>query len=115
VGEFITNPGGKGANQAVAAAGLNGEVTFVAKVGNDIFAREAIKGLKEHGTDTRFVTINNGIASGMALIIVDDRGENCISVASGANMSLQKPDIDNVQELIEQASFITIQVNNSSL
>ncbi|MFT5164945.1 MAG: ribokinase [Saprospiraceae bacterium] len=109
-GEFIMNPGGKGANQAVAASRLKGEVTFVAKVGNDIFGREAIKGLKEQGIDTRFVTINNGIASGMALIMVDDKGENCISVASGANMSLQKSDIDNVRELIEQASFLLVQL-----
>ncbi|MDA0196856.1 MAG: ribokinase [Bacteroidetes bacterium] len=109
-GQFIMNPGGKGANQAVAAARLDGEVTFIARVGNDIFGQEAIKGFQEHGIDISCVAIDNESPSGVALIMVDDKGENCISVALGANLTMQKSDIDKAKELIKQASFVLIQL-----
>ena len=107
-GEFIMNPGGKGANQAVAAAKLNGKVVFIAKVGNDVFGKEAIKGFQSHGIDTNFVVVDKEFPSGVALIMVDDHGENCISVALGANAAMQNTDI--VKEVISQASFVLIQL-----
>ena len=92
-GEFIMNPGGKGANQAVAAAKLNGKLTFIARVGNDVFGQEAVKGFQSHGIDTNFIVVDKQSPSGVALIMVDDKGENCISVALGANAAMQNADI----------------------
>ena len=109
-GQFIMNPGGKGANQAVAAARLDGVVAFIAKVGNDVFGQEAVKGFQKHGIDTSFITIDNEAPSGVALIMVDDKGENCISVALGANSTMQKDEINKARKIIEQASFVLIQL-----
>ncbi|MFY0628501.1 MAG: ribokinase [Reichenbachiella sp.] len=109
-GQFIMNPGGKGANQAVAASKLGGEVVFVAKVGNDVFGQEAIKGFEGHGIDTNFVFSDENSPSGVALIMVNDEGENCISVALGANGALQPSDIDNAREIIANSSHTLIQL-----
>ncbi|GAB3041580.1 ribokinase [Spirosoma pulveris] len=97
-GTFLMNPGGKGANQAVAAARLatvtsadpnsavsSTRVTFVANVGNDIFGRQALQQFEREGIRTDFVTTDADEPSGVALIGVDNKGENCIMVASGAN------------------------------
>lgn len=100
-GTFLMNAGGKGANQAVAAARLGGQVTLVAKVGNDIFGKQTIIGLQKEKIDTRFVFIDNETASGTALIMVNEEGENCIAVAPGANANLLPADILNVQDLAE--------------
>jgi len=109
-GKFIMNPGGKGANQAVAAARLGGEVTFIAKVGNDVFGKEAIKGFQSHGIDTTYTGIDQDSPSGVALIMVDDNGENCISVALGANSSMQKEDIDRAENALNESKFVLIQL-----
>lgn len=92
-GTFLMNPGGKGANQAVAAARLaagtqSNRVTFVANVGNDIFGRQALQQFEREGIQTDYVTTDADEPSGVALIGVDSRGENCIMVASGANARL---------------------------
>ena len=109
-GQFIMNPGGKGANQAVAAARLGGQVSFIAKVGNDVFGQEAIKGFQKHGIDTQFIKTDDKNASGVALIMVDDKGENCISVALGANNALSTDDIDKAQTAFEDAETLLIQL-----
>ena len=84
-GTFLMNPGGKGANQAVAAARLGAEVTFVCKTGNDLFGVTTRQQLAEEGIDTSFVFTDPHEPSGVALIAVDNRAENTIVVASGAN------------------------------
>ena len=99
-GDFFMNPGGKGANQAVAAARLGGNVSLVAKVGNDIFGQQA-KALFE---------ADNTYPSGIALITVDQHGENCIVVASGANGSLTTKEIDDAKEDILQSNLILMQL-----
>ncbi|HWV30248.1 MAG TPA: ribokinase [Dyadobacter sp.] len=105
-GTFLMNPGGKGANQAVAAARLGAEVRFVAKTGNDIFGKQALEGFKKEGIDTRFVTESNSAASGIALITVNAQGQNEIVVASGANMDLHPTDIpDDAFEDVGLALF----------
>src|SRR5437868_1159929 len=88
-GRFMLVPGGKGANQAVAAARLGAKVILVAKIGRDQFGDHAIANFHQEGilTDWVFRVANN--ATGVALILVDDQGENLISVASGANHALQ--------------------------
>ena len=85
---FARHPGGKGANQAVAAARLGAEVTFVGSVGDDDFADEALAGLRGAGVET---VLRQGGTTGVALIIVDDEGENVIVVAPGANSELRDP------------------------
>ena len=85
-GDFLMNPGGKGANQAVAAARLGGDTTFVTKTGNDIFGKQAVELFKKEGINTEFIATDPKKPSGVALIMVDGQGENCISVALGANV-----------------------------
>ena len=85
--DFVTIPGGKGANQAVAAAKLArepSEVYFVGRVGEDDFGQRLLNGLVQHNVQTRFVTITEGVSSGVGVILVDAKGENSIVVASGA-------------------------------
>jgi len=87
-GDFMMAAGGKGANQAVAAARLGAQVTIVARVGDDLFGERSVVGFENEGVDTRFVTVDPLAASGVALIFVDAEGENSIGVAPGANSRL---------------------------
>lgn len=109
-GTFFMNAGGKGANQAVAAARLNGEVTFITKVGNDLFGKQSIRLYKDANIDTRHITIDDNKPSGIALITVDANGENCIVVAPGANTALTTDDIDKAEEALSKASIILVQL-----
>jgi ribokinase len=92
-GTFLMNPGGKGANQAVAAARLGGKVTFVMKRGNDLFGNQTIGLLMREGIETKYVIKDNILPSGVALITVDATGENSIVVAPGSNGNLVEDDI----------------------
>jgi ribokinase len=103
-------PGGKGANQAVAAARLGGEVTFVAKVGNDVFGKQAMEGFKAENINTKFVFTDETAASGVALITVNAEGENEIVVASGANGQLNKTDITTAKKAITDADVVVLQL-----
>lgn len=94
-GAFLMNPGGKGANQAVAAARLGGNVTFVTKTGNDIFGSETLQLFNKEGINSKYCIIDNENRSGVALINVDENGENCIVVAPGSNGTLTPEDINN--------------------
>jgi len=109
-GAFLMNPGGKGANQAVAAARLGGNVTFVAKVGDDIFGRQALEGFKDEGIDTHYIYTDPAQPSGVALITVDEKAENCIVVAPGANAALNKADIDVAASEIANAALLLVQL-----
>lgn len=108
-GVFFMNAGGKGANQAVAAARMGGHVTLVTRLGNDIFGRETIAGLKKEKIDISYVFIDEVSPSGVALIMVNDMGENCIVVAPGANANLLPTDIEKVKN-ISDAEIILIQL-----
>lgn len=96
-GDFFMFPGGKGANQAVAAARSGGEVTFICAVGDDLFGQNALKGYREEGIDVDAALVVDGEASGVALITVNGEGENEIVVASGTNALLSK---DYVAEVV---------------
>jgi ribokinase len=109
-GQFFTFAGGKGANQAVAAAKLGGDVTFLAKVGNDALGKAAVEGFKKEGINVSHIITDPDFHSGVALIMVEDSGENCISVASGANGKFTPLDIENAFELVEKASFVLVQL-----
>ncbi|MEO0572810.1 MAG: ribokinase [Bacteroidota bacterium] len=111
-GTFTMNPGGKGANQAVAAARLGGNVTFIARVGNDLFGKQAIDGFDAQGIDTRFITKDANEASGVALIMVDEEGENSISVALGANGTLYSNHITPALEELKKSAFVLTQLES---
>ena len=109
-GTFFMNPGGKGANQAVAAARLGGRVTFIARVGADLFGSQALQQFQNENIDTRFVTQDPEFPSGVALIGVDRQGENTIIVAPGSNRQLNVKDVANAFESIAEKSIILIQL-----
>jgi ribokinase len=109
-GEFVMAAGGKGANQAVAAARLGAEVTFVARIGQDIFGEQALAGFKREGLITEYVTADPTAASGVALIVVDATGENSIAVASGANACLSPDDVQRAQNAIKAADVLLLQL-----
>ncbi len=108
-GEFMMTPGGKGANQAVAASRLGGNVTFITKIGNDIFGKQAVELYERENINTDFVFSDPNNPSGVALITVDGNAENCIAVASGANKTLSKEDVEKCRELIESADILLMQ------
>ncbi|MEN6415233.1 MAG: ribokinase [Armatimonadota bacterium] len=109
-GEFSSALGGKGANQAVAAARAGGEVAFVARVGSDSFAAEGICNFERDSIDTKYVIRDSSASSGVALIILDKLGENLIAVAPGANAMLSAGDIDAARELIAGSDIMVIQL-----
>ena len=108
-GIFFMNAGGKGANQAVAAARLGGNVTLVTKLGDDIFGRQTLEGLKKENINTNHVFFDESNPSGTALIIVNAAGENCIVVAPGANANLFPADLEKVEKL-RNAAVILLQL-----
>ncbi|MDE3143830.1 MAG: ribokinase [Bacteroidota bacterium] len=108
-GNFFMNAGGKGANQAVAVARLGGNLTFVAKVGNDVFGKQIIEGFRKENMNTDFVFVDEKNPSGAALIMVNATGENCIVVAPGSNGNLLMSDIDKVKN-ISEAEIILMQL-----
>lgn len=109
-GAFSQVGGGKGANQAVAAARAGGEVTFVAKVGEDDFAKAARASYQAEGIATEHVSTAGGVASGVALILIDAAGENSIAVASGANSHLTPHDVDAAGTAIAAADVVLVQL-----
>lgn len=109
-GEFFMNAGGKGANQAVAASRLGGRVSFIAKLGDDIFGRQALSLFKKEKLDISAVLTDRKKASGIALITVDNKAENCIVVASGANASLLPKDLKKFSNKITAASIVLMQL-----
>ena len=111
-GAFSMAAGGKGANQAVAAARAGGRVTFVARIGDDIFGERALAGFEADGLDTRFVIRSSGSSSGVALINVDERGENSISVASGANALLSVDDVGKADAAFAAADVVLVQLES---
>lgn len=109
-GTFFMNPGGKGANQAVAIARLGGPVTFICKTGSDIFGHQSQQLFEEEGINTSYVFSDSENPSGVALITVDEKAENCIVVASGANANLLPSDLAKAEEAIEQADLVLMQL-----
>ncbi len=109
-GNFLMNPGGKGANQAVAAARLNGNVILVAKTGEDVFGQQAGKLFQSENLTIDYLFTDPDSPSGIALITVDENAENCIVVAPGANANLLRKDVDKAICSIEQATIILMQL-----
>ena len=107
---FFTAAGGKGANQAVAAARCGGDVRFIACVGDDDLGKSAIHGFQKDAIDTSSIKISDSHPSGIAQIWVDAQGENSIAVAPGANMALSIIDLKSYWHHIEEAEIVLVQL-----
>jgi ribokinase len=111
VGEnFFMNAGGKGANQAVAAARLGGDVTFIAKTGNDLFGKQALELFKNEGINCSHLFVDEIAPSGVAMITLDAKGENCIVVALGANNNLTADEVLSARSEFESADVVLMQL-----
>lgn len=106
---FITG-GGKGANQAVAAARLGGTVQMIAKVGTDVFGEQALENLAKENINVSHIAKDPFLPSGVALIAVADSGENSIIVASGANSALQSDEINKAESVIADCDYVLLQL-----
>ncbi|TDQ79796.1 ribokinase [Sphingobacterium yanglingense] len=109
-GEFLMNLGGKGANQAVAAARLGADVHFITRVGDDLFGQEAIKQLRNENIDVSGIGVDRGENSGVALITIDKNAENNIVVASGANAKLSFEDDTVLKKAINSETIVLVQL-----
>ncbi|WP_300750460.1 ribokinase [uncultured Alistipes sp.] len=109
-GTFMMNAGGKGANQAVAVARMGGDVIFVTRIGDDMFGRGSLAGYERDGIDVSHIIKDKAAPSGVALITVDAKGENCIVVAPGANNRLLPADIDAVADAIRHSEYLLMQM-----
>lgn len=107
---FAMGFGGKGANQAVAAARLGADVMMVTKVGDDVFGQSTIANLKSNGIDISHVGTVTGQSSGVAPIFVDETGENSILIIKGANNDLKPSDIDAAAEDLKSCDLILMQL-----
>ena len=108
--DFKTFPGGKGANQAVAASRLGGHVKMIGRVGNDAFGTELLRTLQNDRVDTTFVQRAADVPSGVALITVEDAGQNTIVVASGANAKVTPADVDAAEAAFDGAAVLLLQL-----
>jgi ribokinase len=109
-GRFSMVPGGKGANQAVAAARMGADVTFVARVGADPFGEETLERLQTEGVRTDYIQRDAEEAHGIALILVDQAGENAIAVAPGANARVSPLDVDRAEPAIAECDVVLLQL-----
>ncbi|KWW21323.1 ribokinase [Peribacillus simplex] len=108
--DFKMGFGGKGTNQAVAAAKMGSKVMMVTKVGDDLFADNTIKNLESHGIDTEFTSKVTGTSSGVAPIFVDQESKNRILIIKGANQHLLPADVDRAAGKLKTASLIILQL-----
>ncbi len=109
-GDFLLIPGGKGANQAVAAARLGGDVCFITKLGQDLFGNQNLLNYQQAGIDTKYIQQIPDVPSGVALITVDKKGENTIIVAPGANHQLLEADIQSNSSAFDWADMVLLQL-----
>lgn len=108
--EFAIGCGGKGANQAVAAAQLNANVMMITKVGDDLFGENTINNFKKYNIDTRFVKTVENTSSGVAPIFVDPNSQNRILIIKGANNHLSPDDINEAAESLKQCKLMILQL-----
>jgi ribokinase len=107
---LLTFPGGKGANQAVAAARLGAGVRMLGRVGADAFGRRLLDGLRGDGVEVQGVAVDETEPTGAALIVVDRRGQNIITVAPGANAAVGEPEVENVRRTLSAGDVLVLQL-----
>ena len=108
--DFFMTPGGKGANQAVAAAKLGADVIFVARLGKDVFAEKSLENFKSVNINTKHIAQLEGVPSGVAIIAIDDNGKNIIIVVPGANGKLMPADVEKASADIASAGVVVCQL-----
>ncbi|HOB75186.1 MAG TPA: ribokinase [Phycisphaerae bacterium] len=108
--EFATIPGGKGANQAVGVARLGAQAIMIGRVGGDDVGERLLAGLRANGVDTTHVQTTPEVASGIAMIVVADDGENAITVAGGANLEVTPADVDAAEDALRGARVCLLQL-----
>jgi len=109
-GKFTTALGGKGANQAVAAARAGGDVTFISRIGNDVFGEKSIDGFRKDRIHVDYIVIDPDAPSGIAQILVNQQGDNTIAVAPGANSNLSEYDVIAARDIILNSDIVLIQL-----
>jgi ribokinase len=112
-GPFMMGPGGKGGNQATAAARCGSKVTFVTKLGDDVFGREALKHFQSENIQTEFVIVDSNQSTGAAIIAVDDQGENSIVVALGACGTIIEAEVVAAESKFKEADIVLLQLETS--
>ncbi|MGE5363322.1 MAG: ribokinase [Bacteroidota bacterium] len=108
--QYYKSPGGKGANQAVAAARAGAEVAFIAKLGDDEYSKDAIRNFRAEGILTDDLMIDQSSHTGIAMIWVDGKGENSIAVASGANARIRPSEIMEKRDIIASGAILLLQL-----
>ena len=108
--DFFMVPGGKGANQAVAAAKLGGNVLFIARLGKDLFAEKSLENFKQVGINAQYIKQIEKVPSGIAIISIDDNGKNSIIVVPGANHKLLPADVVEAEKDIAAAKVVVCQL-----
>ncbi|MGA2548176.1 MAG: ribokinase [Rectinemataceae bacterium] len=111
--EFKEGGGGKGSNQALAAAKLGAAVSFIGRIGDDEYGRYALRLYDEFGISKESVTIDGNTHSGVSVILIDDAGRNMIMVIPGANFRLSKPDIDRAVGLFRESCIVGFQLESN--
>ncbi|WP_379163767.1 ribokinase [Paenibacillus sp. sgz5001063] len=108
--DFTLSPGGKGANQAAAAARLGAEVTMIGRVGKDAFGSELLEVMRQEQVHTGYIGQSETLGTGIASIVVDGEGENRIIVVPGANIEMRPADIAALEPVISQAEMLVMQL-----
>ncbi|XP_044253380.1 ribokinase-like [Tribolium madens] len=111
--KFVTNFGGKGANQCVAAAKLGGKTTLIARVGDDVWGERYIANLKDQNVETKYVKKTPNFSSGIAQITVSEIGDNQIVIVAGANKELSVEDVELAKNDIISAGVVVMQLETS--
>jgi len=107
---FSLSPGGRGANQAVAAARSGASVTFIGRIGNDIFGEVVLDSLLQNGIDTSHIIRDKDRPSGVSSVVTDDQGRSMITVSSGANLNLSPDDLLEARQAITGADILLMQL-----
>lgn len=108
--DLLRAPGGKGANQAVAAARAGSSVALIGRVGDDEYGKQLVSAIRTSGVDVRHVTIDRANPTGVALITVDAQGENEIVVIPGANSAVSETDVDAARETVAASNYVVLQL-----
>ena len=112
---YIVGPGGKGSNQAIAAARLNGEVNFITKLGKDSHSEMALSIYKEAGVNVGSIIQDPNLSTGVAGIMIDENGNNAINIFAGAAANLKNEDIDKNLELLKKSKVFLTQMETPDI
>lgn len=110
---FHEGGGGKGSNQAITAACLGADVTFIGRIGKDKYGDDALSMYKRYGVSSEYISVDKTAHTGISVILIDDTGANLISVVPGANFNLSMQDIDHAEKLLANSSIVGFQLESS--